>query len=513
MSKEVRVRFAPSPTGPLHMGGVRTALYNYLFAKKHNGKFVLRIEDTDRSRYIDKAEDYIQDSMEWCGLIPSEGPRKGGEYAPYRQSDRKHMYKQYVDKLIQDGNAYYAFDTAEELEDMREKARAQNVQAPQYNAITRNYMKNSISLSKDEVQKRFDEGRPFVVRLKMPRNEEIKFKDRIRDWVVVHTSNLDDKVIFKSDGMPTYHMANVVDDHTMGITHVIRGEEWLPSAPLHVKLYEFLGWEKPEFAHLPLILRPDGKGKLSKRDGDRLGVPVFPLEWEDQESKEVFPGYKETGYYPGAFLNILAMLGWNPGTEQEVFSLQELIDQFSLDRVGKAGAKFDVNKAKWYNEQFLKSKDDAELAEHVKNHPKIKDKNIDKEYLENVCRLMKERATFPGDMINEGMYFFEKPEEYDEKTLKKKWKEETPKILKELKSVLENIEVFNSENIEKEFKGFLNEKGLGFGKVMPNFRLVLTGKGMGPSIFEITALLGKDEVSERIEAGLKNLDHKGKSDN
>ncbi|MCB0400746.1 MAG: glutamate--tRNA ligase [Flavobacteriales bacterium] len=508
MEKKVRVRFAPSPTGPLHMGGVRTALYNYLFAKKHGGDFLLRIEDTDQTRYVPGAEDYILESLNWCGLTPDEGVGVGGEYGPYRQSERKEagVYKQYVDQLIEAGYAYYAFDTPEELDQMRENLKAAGVAAPQYNANSRNSMKNSLTLSAEEVQKRLDAGEPFVVRIKIPRNEEIKFQDIIRGWVVVHSSNLDDKVLYKSDGMPTYHMANVVDDYLMKITHVIRGEEWLPSGPLHVLLYRYLGWENemPQFAHLPLILKPDGNGKLSKRDGDRLGFPVFPIEWKSPEG-EISSGYRESGYFPEAFVNMMAFLGWNPGTPQEIFSLNELVEAFTLERVGKSGAKFDPDKTRWYNEQYLRAKSNAELAQLVKPFVDAKGYTYpNEEYLGHVCGLMKERATFVTDLLNED-YLFVAPTAYDETTLNKKWKENTPEIIEELQSILEGISDFTASNIEAEFKAFLERKELGFGAVLPGFRLLVTGAGMGPSMFEICALLGKNETLNRIQVGLERV--------
>ncbi len=508
MERKVRVRFAPSPTGPLHIGGVRTALYNYLFAKKNGGDFLLRIEDTDQTRYVPGAEDYILESLKWCGITPDEGVGVGGEYGPYRQSERKEegIYKKYVDQLIESGNAYYAFDTPEELEQMRENLKAAGVAAPQYNANSRNSMKNSLTLSSEEVQKRLDAGEPYVVRVKIPRNEEVRFKDIIRGWVLVHSSNLDDKVLYKSDGMPTYHMANVVDDYLMKITHVIRGEEWLPSGPLHVLLYQFLGWADvmPEFAHLPLLLKPDGNGKLSKRDGDRLGFPVFPLEWHSPEG-EISSGYREKGYFSDAFINMLAFLGWNPGTPQEIFSLEELVQAFSLERVGKSGAKFDPEKTRWFNEQYLRAKSNEELAQLVKPLVEAKGYQYPNDaFLAEFCGLMKERATFVEDMLSDD-FLFVAPSQYDEQTLNKKWKEDTPEIIKELKTILENISDFNAENIETEFKAFLERKSLGFGAVLPNFRLLVTGLGMGPSMFEICALLGKEETLKRINVGLEKF--------
>ena len=508
MERKVRVRFAPSPTGPLHIGGVRTALYNYLFAKKHGGDFLLRIEDTDQTRYVKGAEDYIIEALKWSGLKIDEGVGVGGEYGPYRQSERKEagIYKKYVDQLLASGHAYYAFDTPEELETMRENLKKAGVAAPQYNINTRNSMKNSLSLSAEEVQKRLDNNEPYVVRIKIPRNEEVKFKDLIRGWVVVQTTNLDDKVLYKSDGMPTYHMANIVDDYLMKITHVIRGEEWLPSGPLHVLLYQYLGWEDvmPQFAHLPLILKPDGNGKLSKRDGDRLGFPVFPIQWTSPEG-EISSGYRESGYFSDAFINMLALLGWNPGTTQEIFSMEELIQTFSLEKVGKSGSKFDPEKTRWFNAQYLRSKSNEELAAYVK--PLVAEKGFampSDSFLTQYCGLMKERAVFINDLLTED-YLFVAPSKYDEQTVSKKWKPETPEIIKELRAVLVNIIDFNAANIEVAFKRFIEEKGLGFGAVLPNFRVLITGMGMGPSMFEICALLGKDETLRRMDVGMEKI--------
>lgn len=511
MDRKVRVRFAPSPTGPLHMGGVRTALYNYLFAKKNNGDFLLRIEDTDQTRFVEGAEAYIQESLKWCGILPDEGQGFGGDFGPYKQSERKEqdIYRKYAEQLIAEDKAYYAFDTPEDLDKMREDLKKAGVAAPQYNAITRSRMQNSISLSTEEVERRIAAGEPYVIRVKIPRNEEIKFKDIIRGWVSVHSSNLDDKVLFKSDGMPTYHLANIVDDHLMEISHVIRGEEWLPSAPLHVYLYEALGWSdtQPEFAHLPLLLKPDGNGKLSKRDGDRLGFPVFPLEWQDPQSKEISSGYREKGYYPEAFINILAFLGWNPGTNQEIFSLEELVEAFSLERVGKAGAKYDPDKARWYNQQYLRAKEGILIAQDLK----LKSSDITaieempEETLARVCDLMKERATFVKDIYEEGKYFFEAPTDYDEKTLQKKWKEESASLMTEWKECLKELSDYTATGIEASFKDFLEQKTLGIGQVLPLFRLLVTGQGMGPSMFEIADLLGKEETIKRIEVGVKKL--------
>jgi glutamyl-tRNA synthetase len=488
------------------MGGVRTALYCYLFSKQKGGDFVLRIEDTDQNRYVEGAEEYIVDSLRWAGIMPDEGFSLGGEYGPYKQSERQHLYRKYAEQLVESGHAYYAFDTTEELDEMRKRHSKSGDSDRQYSAATRLEMKNSLSLSDSEVQENLQQGVPYVIRLNVPENEEIEFHDLIRGRVVVNSANLDDKVLFKSDGMPTYHLANIVDDYLMKITHVIRGEEWLPSAPSHILLYRYLGWEeeRPEFAHLPLILKPDGHGKLSKRDGDRLGFPVFPLTWTDPETGNVSLGYKEQGYFASAFINMLALLGWNPGDNRELFTLEELVQHFSIERVNKAGAKFDPDKTKWFQEHYLRSTPNEELAQMLQ--PLLKELNIDRsdEYVSKVCDLMKERSTFVKDMLN-GMYLFTAPESYDEKTLRKKWKEETPEIMEALKTVLQGVEEFNAENIEAAFKSFIEERELGFGAVLPNFRLLVTGEGMGPSMFIICALLGKEEVVNRIETGLNKI--------
>ena len=499
--KPVRVRFAPSPTGPLHMGGVRTALYNYLFAKKHNGTFIIRIEDTDQTRFVEGAQDYIMDAMKWCKMMPTEGPGLGGDFGPYIQSERKEMYRPYAEQLIENEKAYYAFDTSEELTAMRDQAKQMGMPNWQYNNVTRGSMKNSTSLPSDEVKRRLEAGDPYVIRMKMPRNEDIRFEDEIRSWVVVNTNNIDDKVLFKSDGMPTYHLANIVDDHLMEISHVIRGEEWLPSAPLHIMLYDAFGWEAPKFAHLPLLLKPDGNGKLSKRDGDRLGFPVFPTNWTTAEG-EIFSGYRENGYFSEAFVNMLAFLGWNPGTTQELFSIDELVEAFTLDRVSKSGAKFDPDKTKWFQQQYLRAADNTLLAE-------ILQKEIEGDYsierLAEVCRLMKERATFIGDIWTEGSFLLERPTEYDAKTTRKKWKGEAENYITEFKVILSTTDDYSAENIEIIFKDYLASKEIGIGQVLPQFRLVLTGKGMGPSMFEITSFLGKEETIARIEIGVEAL--------
>jgi len=503
--RDVKVRFAPSPTGALHMGGVRTALFNYLFAKANNGQFILRIEDTDQTRFVPGAEDYIKEALEWTGMHTDEDPWKGGEFGPYRQSERKPMYRQYADQLIESGHAYYAFDTSEELEEMRERLKRAKVPNPQYNAAIRMTMKNSLTMSSDEVKTRLEAGEPYTIRVKMPRNEEVRFQDIIRGWVQVNTSSLDDKVLFKSDGMPTYHLANIVDDYTMKISHVIRGEEWLPSAPLHVLLYRFLGWEeeRPEFAHLPLILRPDGNGKLSKRDGDRLGFPVFPLEWKDQTTGEVSSGYREKGFFPEAFVNMLAFLGWNPGTEQELFSMEGLIDTFKLERVGKSGSKFDADKTRWYNQQYLRSKPNTELAELLIPHLDAASIVYEKDKLSSYVDLMKERAVFVEDML-EGRYLFEKPSSYDEKTISKKWKEGSGAIISEITTRFEESS-FEPQALNDVFSSFLQEKELGMGAVLPLLRVLLSGKGAGPSLFDIMAFLGKEESVSRLRGGIQSL--------
>jgi len=504
---EVRVRFAPSPTGPLHIGGVRTALYNYLFAKNKGGKMILRIEDTDQARFVDGAEQYIIESLKWCGIEFDESVVAGGDFGPYKQSERKELYLPYAEQLVKDGFAYYAFDTTEELTAMRERMKAAGVPSPQYNAVTRTTMQNSLALSEDDVKKRMDSGETYVIRIKMPRNVEVKLNDIIRGWVVVNTNNMDDKVIFKSDGMPTYHLANIVDDYMMKISHVIRGEEWLPSAPLHVLLYRYLGWEDamPQFAHLPLILKPDGNGKLSKRDGDRLGFPVFPTQWMNPETKEISSGYRESGYISEAFINMLSFLGWNPGTTQEIFSMEGLIEAFSLERVGKAGAKFDFDKTRWFNQQYLRSKSKEELAQDLQIILKENGVEAEDNFVETVCEQLKERATFVKDMWEEGKYYFSAPTSYDEKTIRKKWKEDTPKYVSELKDKLSILSDFSSENIEVEFKKYLEENELGMGRLLPAFRVCLTGLGMGPSLFDIASLLGKEETIKRMETALEKI--------
>ena len=504
---EVRVRFAPSPTGPLHIGGVRTALYNYLFAKNQGGKMILRVEDTDQARFVEGAEQYIVESLKWCGIKFDESGVEGGDFGPYKQSERKHLYLPYAEQLVKDGFAYYAFDTSEELIVMRERMKSAGVPSPQYNTVTRSTMQNSLTLSEDEVNKRMSAGNEYVIRIKMPRNEEVKLNDIIRGWVVVNTNSMDDKVIFKSDGMPTYHLANVVDDYLMKISHVIRGEEWLPSAPLHVLLYKYLGWEDvmPQFAHLPLILKPDGNGKLSKRDGDRLGFPVFPTQWMNPETKEISSGYRESGYISEAVINMLSFLGWNPGTTQEIFSMAELIKAFNLERVGKAGAKFDFDKTRWFNQQYLRAKTKEDLAQDLQIILKENGVEANDNFVATVCEQLKERATFIKDMWEEGKYYFESPTSYDEKTIRKKWKEDTPKYISELKDRLSELSDFSSESIEIEFKKYLEENELAMGILLPAFRVSLTGLGMGPSLFDIASILGKEETIQRMATALEKI--------
>lgn len=502
--RRVRVRFAPSPTGYLHIGGVRTALYNYLFAKKHGGDFLVRIEDTDQNRFVPGAEAYIMEALDWLGINPVESPVHGGPFAPYRQSDRMEIYRAYADKLLASGHAYYAFDTPDELDEMRKRLEAAKVASPQYNAVTRNSMKNSVTLPEDEVNRLLEIGAPYVIRIKLPRQEEVRFHDIIRGWIVVHTQNMDDKVLFKSDGMPTYHLANVVDDYLMNISHVIRGEEWLPSAPLHVLLYRYLGWENvmPEFAHLPLLLKPDGNGKLSKRDGDRLGFPVAPLNWVDPTSKETVSGYREKGYYPESVLNFLALLGWNPGTTQELFSLDELVQAFSLERVSKSGAKFDFEKAKWFNHQYLIRRTDEELASQFQNLVNAEGYEASFDYLKTVVSLVKERANFVNDFMEHARFFFEAPLSWDEATLRKKWKPETQEILEGWMQAIDNCTMFDALSVETASKAYLESKGVGIGQVLQAFRILITGLSAGPSMFEICALLGKEEVVKRFATAL-----------
>ncbi len=507
MSRPVRVRFAPSPTGPLHIGGVRTALYNYLFARKHSGTMILRIEDTDQNRFVPGAEAYIIEALKWVGIEIDEGPENGGPHAPYRQSERKGMYAQYAYDLVDRGYAYYAFDTEEDLEQMRKRLEASQMQ-PAYDSISRMSMKNSLTLPADDVKARIDSGAPYVIRIKLPRKEEIRFHDAIRGWVTVNSAQLDDKVLLKSDGMPTYHLANVVDDYLMGISHVIRGEEWLPSAPLHVMLYRYLGWEEvmPVFAHLPLLLKPEGNGKLSKRDGDRLGFPVFPLQWTDPKSGEVSSGYRESGYFPDAVANMLALLGWHPSDNRELFSMDDLIEAFSLEKVSKSGAKFDVQKAFWFNQQYLQQKTAAEVAAMIK--PQMINLGYDAadEYLEQVVVLMREKVQFARDIITEGTYFFEEPTAFDEEVVAKKWKPETSGHIAGISHKFADLTgAAAAPDYENAFKAYCEETGVKTGELLQPLRLVVSGKGAGAPIWEMIALIGKDRILNRIENGINKI--------
>jgi glutamyl-tRNA synthetase len=506
MERRVRVRFAPSPTGPLHIGGVRTALYNYLFAKKHGGDCLLRIEDTDQNRFVPGAEAYITQALAWVGIRFDEGPEQGGPHAPYRQSERKPMYRQYADQLLQAGHAYYAFDTPEELDAMRERLKAGSMPA-QYDAVSRMSMNNSLTLPADEVQRRLENGTPYVVRIKLPRKEEVRFHDAIRGWVVVNTSQMDDKVLFKSDGMPTYHLANVVDDYLMNISHVIRGEEWLPSAPLHVMLYRYLGWEEvmPVFAHLPLLLKPEGNGKLSKRDGDRLGFPVFPMEWKDPASGEISSGYRETGYFPEAVVNMLALLGWHPSFNRELFTMDELIEAFSLEKVSKSGAKFDLDKALWFNHHYLMERQPETIAHDLLPLAAAAGYHTEVSYLAEVVRLMREKVNFPGEIIRDGSYFFLEPKEYDQQALGKKWKPETPEFLRNLAQAYEQLGMLDAAAAEEVFKAQCTAAGQSTGQWMQLLRLAISGAAAGPPLYEMIALLGKDNAAQRLRTAAENM--------
>ncbi len=500
MSKPVRVRFAPSPTGPLHIGGVRTALFNYLFAKKNNGTFYLRIEDTDQTRFVSGAEAYIFEALEWLGIAPDETVSKNEKFGPYRQSERKEIYKQYADQLIENGWAYYAFDSTEKLDELRKQSEAEG-KTFIYNHSVREQLDNSLTVSREEVEKRIANGDAFVVRFKTPVNETLVINDIIRGDVKFDTNLLDDKVLYKSDGMPTYHLANIVDDHLMETSHVIRGEEWLPSLPLHKLLYNAFGWEAPEFAHLPLILKPIGNGKLSKRDGDKMGFPVFPLEWKTEEGTSM--GYRENGFFPEAVVNFLALLGWNDGTEQEIFSLDELVQKFDLARVNKSGAKFDPEKNKWFNHQYLVKKDDTELAEMFKKELATKGISTTLD-VTRIVSLVKDRANFVTELYDLSDYFFVAPTSYDEKA-SKNWKEETPELMKQLITVLEGILDFTSVNIETVVKDWLTTNEIGMGKVMQPFRLSLVGALKGPHLFDIVEMIGKEESIKRIEKAIQTL--------
>ena len=501
--RKVRVRFAPSPTGPLHIGGVRTALYNYLFARQHGGDLVFRIEDTDSHRFVPGAEDYIIESFRWLGIKFDEGVSFGGEHGPYRQSERRAIYKKYVDQLLADGKAYIAFDTPEQLE-----AKRAEIQNFQYDAKTRTQMTNSLTLSKEEVERRINDGEQYVVRFMVEPGIEVHVDDMIRGDVKIKSDILDDKVLYKSaDELPTYHLANIVDDHLMEITHVIRGEEWLPSAPLHVLLYRAFGWEDtmPTFAHLPLLLKPEGKGKLSKRDGDRLGFPVFPLEWHDPKTGDISSGYRESGYFPEAVVNFLALLGWNPGTEQEMFSLDELVEQFDIHKCSKSGAKFDYQKGIWFNHEYILRKSNEEIADLFA--PIVANNGVDEsmERITQVVAMMKDRVSFVKELWPLCSFFFIAPTEYDQKTVKKRWKEDSAKVMGELAEVLQGIDDFSIEGQESVVMKWVEDKGYKLGDVMNAFRLALVGIGKGPGMFDISAFLGKEETIKRLQRAIEVL--------
>ncbi|MFV0305841.1 MAG: glutamate--tRNA ligase [Moheibacter sp.] len=494
---EIRVRFAPSPTGPLHIGGVRTALFNYLFAKHHGGKFLLRIEDTDQNRFVEGAEQYIIDALNWLGLTPDEGVGFGGNYAPYRQSERKDIYAQYVQQLIESNYAYYAYDTPEELSKLRSEAEKQG-ETFIYNTHNRNQLNNSLSLTKQEIEKKITSGEPYVIRFKIPENQTVLLDDLIRGKISIDSNTLDDKILYKSDGMPTYHFANIVDDHLMKITHVIRGEEWLPSLALHELLYKAFDWEAPKFAHLPLILKPEGKGKLSKRDGDKHGFPVFPLEWKTGEG--IAKGYREEGYLPEAVVNMLALLGWNPGTEQEIFAMEELIAQFLLEKVSKSGARFNPEKAIWFNHQYIQQKPPEGLLPEFKQILKENSVEALDEFNLKIIDLLKERANFVKDIFTQGEFFYKAPSLYDEKAVKKAWKEDTKELIAPFSDELEQLNLFNHKTIHETIQNFVNQKEIGFGKLMMPVRLAMVGSLQGPDIPLIMELLGKEEVLKRLDA-------------
>ena len=502
--KKIRVRFAPSPTGALHLGGMRTALYDYLFAKGKDGDFVLRIEDTDTARFVEGAEEYIMEALEWCGIIPDESPKKGGPYGPYRQSERRDIYDKYTEQILKTDYAYIAFDTPEELDAVRNEFEARG-EVFAYNYQTRERLRNSISLSKEKVQQLINDKVPYVVRFKMPFDRVLNLEDIIRGKFSVNTNTLDDKVLVKNDGMPTYHFANIIDDHEMKISHVIRGEEWLPSMGLHILLYEAMGWEAPEFAHLSLILKPEGKGKLSKRDGAKFGFPVFPLDFHDKTSNEIFKGYREEGYFPEALINFLALLGWSPTEDKEILSLDEMIKEFDLHKVHKAGARFSKDKAEWFNHQYLQKKNNSELISLLKNIDEVQKSQISENRLEKIISLMKERATFVKDIYNEGKFFFIAPSIFDEKGVKKAWKNDTSEIITNLYEVLKEQENFSVESIKETIHHFTESNELSMGRVMMPLRLALVGELKGPDVPEIIELIGKEETLKRIQFILNTL--------
>lgn len=506
MTADVRVRFAPSPTGPLHIGGLRTALYNYLFAKKYNGTFILRIEDTDQKRFIEGAEDYIIEALNWCGIPYDEGPKKDGGFGPYHQSERGNLYKKHINQLLENGHAYYAFDSSKELADLRKEYEAAG-KTFSYNWETRGNLVNSLSLSKAEVQRRLENGEQYVIRFTPPRNKKVHMKDLVRGDITVNSDVIDDKVLFKSDGLPTYHMANIVDDHLMEISHVIRGEEWLPSMALHILLYEAFGWEAPNYAHLPLILKPTGKGKLSKRDGDKLGFPVFPLEWKSPKTGNIAAGYREDGYLPEAVINMLAFLGWNPGqgSAQEIFSLKEFIEAFSLQQVSKGGAKFDPEKTKWFQHHYLQQEDSLALAKDYIEILAEKGYEVSIAYVEKVVKTIQERANFIGDFWDLSYFYFEAPKEFDKKGVKKAWKAKTADLIIHVKLLVQKTDPFEKDQLEKIIKGWIKSQDIGFGKVMMPLRLALVGKMTGPDLFDIMTTIGKKQTLARIDYALEEL--------
>ncbi len=508
MSQHIRVRFAPSPTGPLHIGGLRTALFNYLFARRHGGAFVLRIEDTDQVRYVPDAEEYITESLEWCGLIPDEGPGYGGRFGPYRQSERREQYEHYAMELVRNGHAYYAFDTPEELDRLRGEYESKGGTFV-YDASVRGSLRNSLTMKNGAVEELIGKGTPYVIRFRFDPGKEIVMQDLIRGEVGVSSSTLDDKVLFKSDGMPTYHLASVVDDVLMAISHVIRGEEWLPSLPIHVALYHAFGWDHlmPAFAHLPLILKPAGKGKLSKRDGEKGGFPVFPLEWRDPLSGEISRGYREEGYLPEACVNQLALLGWNPGTEQELFSLEELVREFQLEKVGKSGSRFDPEKSRWFNHQYIQRTPDADLKKGFSAVLGTHGVDCTDEQLMTLIPLIKPRITFIHELWEQAWFFFRAPESYDPPVIKKRWKEDTPGKMGELAEALQSCEPFTPARVETLVKGLIDEKEWGMGPVMNGWRLLLVGTDKGPALFDLAAFLGKEEVIERMKRGIETINH------
>lgn len=506
MNQNIRVRFAPSPTGPLHIGGLRTALFNYLFAKKLGGSFILRIEDTDQTRFVKGAEEYIQEALDWCGLTPDEGPRQGGGFGPYRQSERKDQYKKYALQLVEKGEAYYAFDTPEELEALRKGSESQG-ETFVYDARVRDSLNNSLNLEQEVVDRLIASGSPYVIRFRFEPMREIHMEDMVRGEVQVNTSTLDDKILFKSDGMPTYHLANVVDDNLMAISHVIRGEEWLPSLPLHVSLYRAFEWEHlmPKFAHLPLILKPTGKGKLSKRDGEKGGFPVFPLEWTDPQSGDTSPGYREEGYLPQACVNLLAMLGWNPGTEQELFTLDELVKEFQLEKVGKSGSRFDPDKALWFNHQHIQLMEEDTLIEAFQSTLLSSGVEISHEKAKVLLPIIKPRINFIHEIWDESWFFFHAPQAYDPDVIKKRWKEDTPEKMQLLSAALESCEPFTAESVESLVKNTIAVNEWGMGAIMNAWRLLLVGAAKGPGLFDLAAFLGKEELISRMTTGIKQI--------